>query len=144
MNRSQLIHRQSWLIEHLPGLSDQDCQKLKDCGIDTTAQLLQKVRPQWGKEKLAVRMQIQAKHINKWVAMAELASIPAVGCQYCGLLVHAGIASIPQLAQTSIQQLHRQILRFQVANLQRRDLCPDIAVMLAWIEQAKILTRELK
>ena len=76
--------------------------------------------------------------------MAELASIPAVGCQYCGLLVHAGIASIPQLAQTSIQQLHRQILRFQVANLQRRDLCPDIAMMLAWIEQAKILTRELK
>ncbi|GBE73470.1 hypothetical protein myaer87_06970 [Microcystis aeruginosa NIES-87] len=54
--------------------------------------------------------------------MAELASIPAVGCQYCGLLVHAGIASIPQLAQVSIQQLHRQILRFQVANLQRRDL----------------------
>lgn len=52
--------------------------------------------------------------------------------------------SSPQLAQVSIQQLHRQILRFQVANLQRRDLCPDIAVMLAWIEQAKILTRELK
>jgi hypothetical protein len=35
-------------------------------------------------------------------------------------------------------------INFQVANLQRRDLCPDIAVMLAWIEQAKILTRELK
>ncbi|GBE73473.1 hypothetical protein myaer87_07000 [Microcystis aeruginosa NIES-87] len=64
MNRSQLIHRQSWLIKYLPGLSDQDCQKLKDCGIDTTAQLLQKVRPQLGKEKLAVRMQTQAKYIN--------------------------------------------------------------------------------
>jgi hypothetical protein len=141
MNRSQLIHRQSWLIEQLPGLSNQDCQKLKDCGIDTTEQLLQKVRPQLGKEKLAVRMQIHAKHLNKWVAMAELASIPAVGCQYCGLLVQAGIGSIPQLAQTSIEQLHRQILRFYVANLQRRDLCPDIAVMLPWIEQAKSLSK---
>ena len=141
MNRSQLIHRQSWLIEQLPGLSDQDCQKLKDCGIDTTEQLLQKVHQQLGKEKLAVRMQIHAKHINKWVAMAELASIPAVGCQYCGLLVHAGIGSISQLAQTSIGQLHRQILRFYVANWQRRDLCPDIAVMLPWIEQAKSLSK---
>jgi hypothetical protein len=144
MNRSPLIHRQSWLIEQLPGLSNQDCQKLKDCGIDTTEQLLQKVRPQFGREKLAVRMQIHAKHINKWVAMAELASIPAVGCQYCGLLVHAGVGSIAQLAATPIQQLHRQILRFQVANLQRRDLCPGVQVMLPWIEQAKILTRELK
>jgi Domain of unknown function (DUF4332) len=103
---------------------------------------LQKVRQQFGKEKLAVRMQIHAKHINKWVAMAELASIPAVGCEYCGLLIHAGICSISQLAQTSIQQLHRQILRFQVANLQRRDLCPGVQVMLPWIEQAKILTKE--
>ena len=61
------------------------------------------------------------------------------------MLTHSKQGASPSsLAQTSIQQLHRQILRFQVANLQRRDLCPDIAVMLAWIEQAKILTRELK
>ncbi|MFB2980915.1 DUF4332 domain-containing protein [Microseira sp. BLCC-F43] len=47
-------------------------------------------------------MQVHAHHISKWVAMAELYSIPNVICQYWGLLLHAGIASVSKLAQTPV------------------------------------------
>ncbi|NEO63853.1 MAG: DUF4332 domain-containing protein, partial [Moorea sp. SIO4G2] len=40
------------------------------------------------------------QYVNKWVALADLARIPSIGCQYCGLVLHAGICSLTQLAQT--------------------------------------------
>jgi Domain of unknown function (DUF4332) len=92
------------------------------------------------KQALAGKLQIHSQHINKWVAMAELSSIPSVNCQYCGLLLHAGIASVSQLAQTPVHRLHQQILRLQVATMQRRDLCPSVEEVQLWIQQAKAIS----
>jgi hypothetical protein len=39
---SKYIQQMNWQIEQLPNLSPQDCLKLKNCGIQTTLQLLQK------------------------------------------------------------------------------------------------------
>ncbi len=127
----------NWPIEQLPGLSLEDSTKLTDCGITTTIQLLQQTLTQNDKQVLATKLQLNIKYINKWVALADLARIPSVGCQYCGLLLHAGIGSVVQLAQTPVHKLHQQILRLQVATLQRRDLCPPASEMQIWIKQAQ-------
>lgn len=130
-----------WGIAQLPGLSEADQAKLKQCGILTTQDLLRQGRSIDRRQVLATRLQMHVQHVNKWVALADLARIPAVGCEYCGLLLHAGIGSPQQLAQTPLPRLHQQILKLQVATLQRRDLCPSLGEVDRWIEQAKAIDR---
>lgn len=130
-----------WDLDQLPGLSAADRARLNQCGIHTTQALLRQGRSLPQRQALATRLQLHIQHVNKWVALADLARIPAVGCQYCGLLLHAGIGSPEQLAQTPISRLHQQILKLQVANLQRRDQCPTLGEIDRWIEQAKQLIR---
>ncbi|MFW6358998.1 MAG: DUF4332 domain-containing protein [Chroococcales cyanobacterium] len=127
-------------IEALPGLSEEVRSQLKSLKITTTAQLLEKAKTPQQKQILASQLQIHPQHINKWVAMADLARLPNVGDRYCGLLLHAGIASVAQLAQTLPHRLHQQILRLQVKTMQRRDLCPSVDEVKIWVQQARSLS----
>lgn len=130
----------NFTLEQLPGLSAKDCKKLQDYGITTTHTLLQKAgRTKAQKEAVAIALNIRFQLLMKWVAFADLARIPAVNCQHCGLIVHSGIISLEQLAQTPLDKLHRQIMRLQIQNLQRADLCPTIGEMSVWIKQAQQL-----
>ncbi len=124
----------------LPGLTPQECNNLKECGIETTLQLLQQARKLPSRQKLAAQMQVHIQHVTKWAAMADLARIPSVGCEYCGLLLHAGVGSVSQLAQIPLHKLQQQIIRFQVANTRNPDLCPDAGRLALWIQQAQQLT----
>lgn len=128
-----------WTIDQLPGLSEVEQSQLKACGIDTTKQLLQKARTSELKQSLANQLELHIQSVNKWVALADLARIPSVGYEYCGLLLHAGIASVSQLTQTPIHRLHRQILRLQVATMQRKDLCPPVEIVHQWVKEARSL-----
>ena len=128
-----------WSIEQLPGLSVQDQSKLRALGITTTKQLLQKASTPQSRQALASQLPIKFQYVNKWAALADLARVPDIGCQYCGLLLHAGVCSVTQLAQIPAHKLHQQILRLQVATLQRRDLCPHVEEVAQWIKQARML-----
>jgi hypothetical protein len=129
-------------IEKLTGLSAEDCQKLKDHGIQTTRGLLKKAGfKRSEKEAFAIAIGVRLQLLTKWLAFADLARIPAVGLQHCGIIVHSGIVSLEQLSQTPIDKLHKQILRLQVQQFRRADLCPDIAEMAIWVKQAQQLLR---
>lgn len=91
------------------------------------------------RQALANQLQIHVRYVNKWVALADLARIPSVGCEYCGLLLHSGIVSISQLVQTPVHRLHQQFLRLHVATMQRQDLCPSINVVQKWATEARSL-----
>lgn len=138
-NQRSATQPRDWSIEQLPGLSTQDHSKLRELNITTTGQLLQKASTPQLRLVLASQLQIKSQYVNKWVALADLARIPGIGCQYCGLLLHAGICSVSQLAQTPAHKLHQQILRLQVAIMQRRDLCPHVDEVVVWIKQARDL-----
>lgn len=135
------LKAQNWKIADLPGLPSALQAQLKAVGIETTLQLLQQGNTPIRRQQLATQLQTHIQHVNKWVALADLACIPSVGCQYCGLLLHAGISSTLALANASLHRLHQQVLKFQVANLQRRDLCPGPDQIAIWIQQARILSR---
>ncbi|AKG23217.1 DUF4332 domain-containing protein [Calothrix sp. 336/3] len=137
--RVRTISACSWSIEQLPGLSTEEQVNLKDCGILTTLVLLQQTRTTQARIALAGKLQIHLQHINKWVALADLARIPSVGTQYCGLLLHTGIISTGQLAEMPIHRLQRQIMRLQVATMQRRDLCPPVELIQRWSQEAKVI-----
>ncbi|MEC4819147.1 MAG: DUF4332 domain-containing protein [Scytonema sp. PMC 1069.18] len=129
----------NWSIEQLPGLSQQEQSQLQNCGITTTAALLQQGKTPADRLALANKLQIHLQYVNKWVALADLARIPGVGTQYCGLLLHAGIGSVAQFTTTPVHRLHQQILRLMVATTQRRDLCPSIEQVQQWSRQAQEL-----
>ncbi len=138
--RASGIKQRNWLIEELPGLKQDEIHNLKNCGITTTLAVVKQGKTVQEKLMLATKLQVHIQYVNKWVALADLARIPSVGTQYCGLLLHAGIASVIQLANTPPHRLHQQILRLQVATLQRRDLCPAVEQVQKWIGQAKLIS----
>jgi hypothetical protein len=127
-----------WPIADLPGLEPKLRSDLEGLGLLDTAQLLALTAE--GQISLAAALGLPLRHLRKLIAMASLAQVPAVGCEYCGLLLHAGIASPEQLGQTSAQQVHRSILRLHVGLLQRRDLTPTVDRVQKWIQQAQQMT----
>lgn len=131
------MKEKNWAIEELPGLKQDEIDNLKSKGFINTLALVHKGRTLQEKLILAQKLEVHVQYVNKWVALADLARIPAVGTEYCGLLLHAGIASVMQLTTTPPHRLHQQILRLQVATLQRRDLCPAVELVQQWIVQAK-------
>lgn len=127
----------NWSIEHLPRLDETARSRLQDLGITTTQELLIKARTTQGKEEIGRYLQQKPQQVNKWVIMADLARLPSVGCEYCGLLLHAGIGSIEHLKQLHPQKLHQKILRLQVSLFKRKDDCPPVATIKNWIQEAQ-------
>jgi hypothetical protein len=135
---------QYWVIDLLPGLMLPEQKLLKAQGIENTLDLLKQTPTLKSKIELAGKLKLHQKHLNKWIALADLARIPSVGSQYCGLLLHAGIASVGQLAQTPFHRLHRQIVRLQVTTIGRQDLIPPVSLVKQWVEEAKILSLTIR
>ena len=126
-----------WLIGDLPGINSTEQTLLQEVGITTTGQLLAIAPDAARKQQLAVKLCLKIQYVNKLVALADLARLPGVGCQYNGLLLHTGIISVKQLALMPAHKIHQQLLRLHVATIQRRDLCPGLAQVQGWIKQAQ-------
>ncbi|ANV85176.1 hypothetical protein AWQ21_12800 [Picosynechococcus sp. PCC 7003] len=127
----------NWRIVELPGLSKEQQTLLAAQEIHTTHQLLLATRTPQAKQALARRLKIHLNYVLKWVALADLARVPSIGTQYCGLVLHSGVASVNQLAQTPFSRLHQNIVRLQVANLQRKDLAPPLTLVKQWVTEAR-------
>ena len=139
-SKSSAIKSHSWSIEKLPGLSQKDQILLRENGINTTRKLLEITQTSEEKVILASQLKINLQYVKKWVALADLARVPTVSCEYCGMLLHVGIASVSQLSQMSTHKLHQQILKLQVSTMRRRDLCPTVYLVNKWIQQAQFLS----
>ncbi|WP_019505285.1 DUF4332 domain-containing protein [Pleurocapsa sp. PCC 7319] len=128
-----------WSIDRLPGLMLREQELLKRNNITDTKELLNQTSTPNSRLALANQLKMNLKQINKLVALADLARLPSVGYRYCGLLLHAGMISVTQVAQTPFHRLHRQIVRLQVATLQRKDLSPPVEEVRRWVEEARLL-----
>lgn len=128
-------------LDQLPGLSPTHAQGMTQLGLTSTEHLRRYGATADHRQTLAQKMQVPLRYVTKWVILAELARVPAVGCQFNGLLLHAGIISVAQLADSTAQGLYTQLRRLHVATLQRNDLCPTPDQVSLWIQQAKALAR---
>ncbi len=126
---------ENWSILQLPGLSPQHQRLLVRAGVSTTLALIE------SGVDLGPRLGVPERLLRRWLALAELARVPGVGCKYCGVLLHAGIATVEQLSRSSPPRLQDHILRLQVATLRRRDLCPPVSQVQEWVRQAGLLVR---
>lgn len=138
-NNRSLLQKSDWPVKDLPGLSPKEQAQLKNCGINTTEELITRGKTPEERIILAGKLQVDLHSVNKWVVLAGLARVPSVGTQYCGMLLHAGVISIAQLAQTPTHRLHRQVMRLQVSTLHSRDLCPAVELVQQWSHQAQAM-----
>ncbi|WP_008317771.1 DUF4332 domain-containing protein [Leptolyngbya sp. PCC 6406] len=130
-----------WPLASLPGLSAEHQRQLQSAGLHTTADLLQQARSPQTTQTLATTLGLPLRYPRKWAALANLARLPSVGCQHCGLLLHSGVQSIEQLAVSTPGRLHSQIKRLHTAQLQRSDLCPPPAQVVQWVQEAQQFLR---
>jgi hypothetical protein len=131
----------NWPIAHLPGLGLEDCQQLQDLGIRSTFDLLRTTQSRTHQTHLAQKLHLHLHHIQKWIALADLARVPAVGLDGCGLLLHAGVTSVARLAEISPGLLHKQVLKLQVSTYQTPNRAPSAGEISGWINQAKQLPK---
>lgn len=129
----------NWAIAELPGLSEEYQNRLQQIGINTTHQLLLATQTKQQEHALAAKLQIHPQHVAKWIALADLARLKSVGVQYCGVILHGGITSVYQLAQTPFSRLHQNLVKLHVANMQRRDLAPPLSLVKTWVTEAQQL-----
>ena len=130
----------NWAIANLPWLSEEHRRLLEANQIRTTHQLLLATQTKQQQHEFAAKLKIHPQYVAKWIALADLARLKSVGVEYCGLLLHCGVASVWQLAQTPFPHLHGSIVKLQVSTLQRRDLAPSVGLVQEWVREAKSLS----
>jgi len=93
-----------------------------------------------GRADLAEKTGLSEKLVLEWVNRADLMRIKGIGSQYSDLLEHAGVDSVPELAQRNGANLAAKMAEINEAkNLTNR--APSEKEVEDWVEQAKGLDR---
>jgi predicted flap endonuclease-1-like 5' DNA nuclease len=127
-------------IIEVEGIGKVYAAKLKEAGIATDKDLLERGATRAGREKIAKTTGISHKRILRWVNHVDLFRIKGVETQYAELLEAAGADTIPELAQRVPAHLHPALAEVNdQKNLVRK--LPALDQVAEWVSQAKSLPR---
>lgn len=127
-------------LAKIEGVGEIYAQKLKDAGIATTEDLLEKGATPKGREGITAKSGIGNKLILKWTNRVDLFRIKGVGEEYADLLEVAGVDTIPELAQRNPENLYQRMMAVNQEKKLVRKL-PTQTQVSDWIEQARGLPR---
>ena len=125
-------------IIDVEGIGDIYAKKLKDAGIDTVDELLEKCATPAGRKALEEQTGISGKLILTWTNHADLMRINGVGPQFSELLEAAGVDTVKELKHRVAANLHAKLVETnEEKNLVNR--VPAEAEVQKMIDQAKEL-----
>lgn len=127
-------------IEDLEGVGPVLGAKLRDAGVQTTDDLLEKAGPAARRRALSEATGIGAAQLLKWTNHVDLYRLSGVGSEYADLLEASGVDSCAELAQRNPANLATTMAEANAARSFVRRL-PTEDTIAAWIEQAKSLPR---
>jgi predicted flap endonuclease-1-like 5' DNA nuclease len=127
-------------IIDVEGIGEVYARKLKDVGIATDKDLLERGATRGGREKIAQESGISDKLILRWVNHVDLFRIKGVQTQYAELLEAAGVDTVPELAQRNPSNLYPALAEVSEQKKLVRKL-PTEDQVADWISQAKTLPR---
>ncbi|MEI6510357.1 MAG: DUF4332 domain-containing protein, partial [bacterium] len=127
-------------LKEIEGVGEVYAQKLKEAGIDTTDELLEKGATPKGRKEIAAHAGISDKLILEWVNHVDLFRVKGVGSEYADLLEEAGVDTIPELAQRKADHLLEKMTAVNDTKKLVRRL-PTLDQVENWIRQAKELPR---
>lgn len=127
-------------LSEIEGIGAAYDEKLHEAGIKSIEQLLEQCCEKKARKELADKTGISEKLILNWVNRADLCRIKGVSTQYGDLLEHAGVDTVPELAQRKPENLHAKMEEVNTAkNLVRK--IPALSQVESWVNQAKELPR---
>jgi predicted flap endonuclease-1-like 5' DNA nuclease len=128
-------------VEEIEGIGPVQATKLREAGVATTEELLDRGAKRGRRQLLAETTGIGTKQILEWVNHADLMRIEGVGPEYSDLLEAAGVDSPAELAQRNAANLAITFQELDAArpNVVRR--VPSEKTVGGWIEQARSLPR---
>ena len=127
-------------IQDIEGVGPAYGAKLAGAGVKTLADLLASGGSKAGREALAEKTGMSEALVLKWVNRADLDRVKGIGSEYADLLEHAGVDSVPELAQRNAANLAAKLAEVNDAkSLVRR--VPSEGEVADWIEHAKSLDR---
>ncbi len=127
-------------LSEIEGIGATYDKKLEDVGITSIESLLELGCEKKARKEMAAKTGISEKLILNWVNRADLARVKGVGTQYADLLEHAGVDTVPELAQRRPDNLHAKMQEVNEAKNLVRSL-PALSQVENWVAHAKELPR---
>ncbi|BCG64061.1 MAG: chlorosome envelope protein I [Methyloprofundus sp.] len=127
-------------LSEIEGIGATYDKKLEKAGISSIENLLELGCEKKARKEIAAKTGISEKLILNWVNRADLARVKGVGTQYADLLEHAGVDTVPELAQRRADNLHAKMQEVNEAKNLVRSL-PALSQVENWVAHAKELPR---
>jgi predicted flap endonuclease-1-like 5' DNA nuclease len=127
-------------IIDVEGIGEVFASKLRNVGIATDTDLLERGGTRAGRDKIVKESGISGKRILRWVNHVDLFRIRGVQKQYAELLEAAGVDTVPELAQRDPANLYPALTKVNEEKKLVRKL-PTQDQVAEWISQAKSLPR---
>lgn len=125
-------------IEKIEGIGPKLGEALRNAGIRTVTDLLDKGGDKSGRRKIAADTGISENRLLKCVNMADLFRINGVASQYAELLEHAGVDTVKELKHRNAENLAETMAEVNAQKkLVRRP--PSAIVVKGWVSQAQEL-----
>lgn len=125
----------NYQIAEIEGVGDAYAAKLKEAGIKTVADLLDKGATDKGRKDIADATGISQKLILKWVNHADLFRIDGVGPQFAELLEASGVDTVKEFRHRNAENLAAKMAEVNEAkHLTRR--VPSVTELQKMIDQA--------
>lgn len=127
-------------LAYIEGIGEVYAGKLKEVGVDSPQELLERGATPKGREELAETTGISERLILQWVNAVDLYRIKGLGTQYAELLRAAGVNTVLEMAQRNPENLYAKVIEFNEEHQHVRR-APSQAQIEDWISQAKELPR---
>lgn len=127
-------------LSEIQGIGPAYAAKLETAGVKTQAELLEAGATPRGRKELAETSGLGDTLILNWINRADLARVKGIGEEYADLLEHAGVDTVPELAQRNAENLYKKMIEVNVAKKLVRSP-PTESMVAKWVEEAKTLPR---
>lgn len=128
----------AYSVKDLKDLSDTFAAKLKEIGVGTTEDLLEKAGSAAGRKQLAEEIGAVPQQLLTWVNEADLMRVPGVAEGFSQLLEAAGVDTVKELATRNAENLTAKIAEVN-EQLKLTGRVPNQETVAGWIEQAKTM-----
>ena len=133
----------SFDVEEIEGIGKSYGGKLREIGITTTQQLLNKCCNLDGRIEIANHIGIEDFVIQKWASMADLMRVSEIEGQFAELMVYAGIDSVQALGKQDVDKFFTSLSKVN-NNQQRVKTLPDVTTLEIMVAEAKSLPEKMK
>lgn len=128
----------TYAIEDIEGIGLAFGKRLRDMGIETTQDLVDRGRRAEDRKPIAGRISVDDEAITQWTRMADLMRVAGVRIQFSELLEASGVPSVQDLAREDPEKLAARMAEVNARDARTRTV-PSAGTVARWIEHAKTL-----